>query len=250
MGKNKVFYFFYGTVLAVFLVSGAALAMRLTQQRQGKEFYEQMGGAEIIAPFYVSDSISPVAPAASENAAHKILPVEYPDMAAWLQIPGTPVDYPVMFGKDNEFYLDHLPDGHKNVLGSLFFDCRLGKDSQNLIIYGHNGAGGKMFGSLKRFESQDYFLEHSTLTLITPDALYVCPVFSVRRVEADSDAYELDFGSDEDFFCYVEQAADESLYPVDMDFGNIKKVLTLSTCTGLPGQRLVIQAALMSINGM
>lgn len=245
MGKNKVFYLFYGMVLTAFLVSSVVLAIRLTQQRQGKEFYEQMGGAEIIAPFYVSDTVLPVAPALSEDADHIISPDEYPDMVAWLQIPGTPVDYPVMLGADNEFYLDHLPDGRKNVLGSLFFDCRLDEDSQHLIIYGHNGSGGKMFGSLKQYESQDYFAEHPTLKLITSDTMYVCPIFSVRRVDADSDAYELDFRSNGDFLCYVKQAADESRYPVDMDFENIRKILTLSTCTGMPGQRLVIQAALI-----
>lgn len=250
MGKNRMFYFFYGIVLIAFLVSSVALVVRLTQQHHGKEFYEQMGGAEIIAPFYVADSTLPVIPAASENAFHTILSDEYPDMVAWLQIPGTPVDYPVMFGKDNEFYLDHLPDGHKNVLGSLFFDCRSGKDSLHLIIYGHNGSGEKMFGSLKKYESKDYFAGHPALTLITPDALYVCPIFSVRRVEADGSAYELDFGDDGDFLRYVDEAVDESFYPVDVDSENIKKVLTLSTCTGVPGQRLVIQAALIWQNGM
>ena len=41
-----------------------------------------------------------------------------------------------------------------------------------------------MFGLLKQYESQDYFLEHTTLTAATPDAVYSCPIFSVRRTAA------------------------------------------------------------------
>ena len=85
---------------------------------------------------------------------------DYPGTVMWLQITNTSVDYPVMLGADNQFYLNHLPDGSKNALGSLFLDYRTNEDSNHLIIYGHNGSGGKMFGLLKRYESQDYWGEH------------------------------------------------------------------------------------------
>ena len=169
---------------------------------------------------------------------------DYPGTVMWLQITNTSVDYPVMLGADNQFYLNHLPDGSKNALGSLFLDYRTNEDSNHLIIYGHNGSGGKMFGLLKRYESQDYWGEHPALTVATSDSVYICPIFSVRRVEADSDAYKLEFEDNDSLVSYMNQAASESLYQIDIDLADAAKVLTLSTCTGWHNQRFIVQAVM------
>nr|WP_279285704.1 class B sortase [Colidextribacter sp. OB.20] len=199
---------------------------------------------------------SPVRPAVpKDQECEPILPIphelslrlshfvdEYSDAAIWLQIPDTPLDYPVMLGTDNQFYLNHLPNGNKNALGSLFLDYRTNEDSVHLIVYGHNGSGGKMFGLLKQYESQDYFLGHKTLTVATSDAVYVCPIFSVRRVEAGGNAYRLEFEDNNSLTDYINQAVAESLYPIDVELENAARVLTLSTCTGWRNQRFIVQA--------
>lgn len=243
--------------LAVFIAFGAALAVRFAQLRRGNAFYEWIEEGEIQAsPPSVSLS-TPAEPSAGpagpeEPPPPEVHPLslrlsrfagEYPDAAAWLQLPGAGLDYPVMLGEDNQFYLDHLPDGSENVLGSLFLDYRTEEDSVHLIVYGHNVAGGNMFGLLRQYESQGYFLEHRTLTLATPDRVYDCPIFSVRRVAADSDAYRLEF-EDGGLADYISQAAAESLYPTDVDTGGAPGVLTLSTCTGWRDQRFIVQAVL------
>ena len=169
---------------------------------------------------------------------------EYSDAAIWLQIPDTPLDYPVMLGTDNQFYLNHLPNGNKNALGSLFLDYRTNEDSVHLIVYGHNGSGGKMFGLLTQYESQDYFLEHKTLTVATSDAVYVCPIFSVRRVEAGGNAYRLEFEDNNSLTDYINQATAESLYQIDVELEDAARVLTLSTCTGWRNQRFIVQAVM------
>lgn len=249
MRRNKIFQFFYILVLAIFIVFGAALVVRLTELRRGNEFYAQTGET--------GETISPVPVVLEKDGqGYKTLPMEfpelltrlsrfakeYPDAVAWLQLPGTSLDYPVMLGTDNQFYLNHLPDGSKNALGSLFLDCRANEESVHLIVYGHNGSGGKMFGLLKQYESQDYFLEHKTLTVTTVNRVYVCPIFSVRHVTADDDAYELDFGDSDGLRNYIRQAEAESLYPIEADWEDAAGVLTLSTCTGRKGQRFIVQA--------
>ena len=102
-----------------------------------------------------------------------------------------------------------------------------------------------MFGLLKQYESQDYFLGHKTLTVATSDAVYICPIFSVRRVEADGNAYQLEFENDSSLTDYINQAAEESLYPIDVELEDAVRVLTLSTCTGWHNQRLIVQAVMM-----
>ena len=173
MDRSKIFRFFYCFILIVFIASSTILIIRLVELQRGKEFYEQIGGT--------GDAISPVPPnpessmsikyEEADEQEHETATTElpelsmhllqfaddYPGTVMWLQITNTSVDYPVMLGADNQFYLNHLPDGSKNALGSLFLDYRTNEDSNHLIIYGHNGSGGKMFGLLKRYESQDYW---------------------------------------------------------------------------------------------
>ena len=192
MKKSRIFRCAHLLVLTVFLILGTASAIRLAELQRGNGFYEQIEKTDSPAPAAsVTRSLpaaSPVQPAVPKEQEWGAVPPkphelslrlsqfaeEYSDAAIWLQIPDTPLDYPVMLGADNQFYLNHLPNGNKNALGSLFLDYRTNEDSVHLIVYGHNGSDGKMFGLLKRYESQEYFLEHKTLTVATADAVYVC----------------------------------------------------------------------------
>lgn len=260
----KPFQYFYILNVFIFIFSAMALAGRLRQLHQGNEFYRQTGEAGTLVSKVSMVSAAPAgkgkflvpsaAPEAGRQEKIPVLPDElslclsryakkYPATAAWIQIPGTSLDYPVMSGADNQYYLNHLPDGSENALGSLFLDYRQKEDSLHLIIYGHNGFGGSMFGMLKQYESPDYFAQHKTVKLAVEDSVFCCPIFSVRQVEADGGAYVLDFKDKNDMADYIKCAAADSLYPIDTDVKNAERVLTLSTCTGRSGKRWIIQAA-------
>lgn len=64
----------------------------------------------------------------------------YPDVKAWLTIPGTVIDYPIAQSStaDPERYLRRNLSGNYRVAGTLFFqaDCLI--DGKALIVYGHN----------------------------------------------------------------------------------------------------------------
>lgn len=256
MRGSKGFRCVYLLLLTVFVTFGTVLLIRLAELRRGNAFYgrsrEAVLSAAPAAPAPPGDSgdrtaapeeREPGPPEAWELSRRLAqFAEEYPDAVLWLRLPGTPLDNPVMLGGDNRFYLNHLPDGTRNVLGSLFLDYRTGEDGPHLIVYGHNGSGGRMFGLLKQFESQDYFLEHRTLSLAAADAVYACPIFSVRRVDADSAAYRLEFADRGGLMEYIRQAAAESLYQIEADPEDAAGVLTLSTCTGRHSQRLLVQA--------
>lgn len=232
MKRNRGFCVFYVMLLTVFTGAVAALAVQFREIRQGDEFYEQAAEAVFMEK------------GTGYSRWLSKLSGVYPGMIGWLQIPDTSVNYPVMSGPDNQFYLNHLPDGSENVCGSLFLDCRSNQESLHFIIYGHNGADGKMFGILKQYESADFFEEHPAFTVITPEFCHVCPVFSVRRVKADGDDYRMDFRDKEELLDYANHAAAESLYDTDTDFGNMAGIVTLSTCTGRRNQRLIVQGVL------
>ena len=71
------------------------------------------------------------------------------DFVAWLRIPGTNVDYPVVQTDDPDDYLTHTFSGKQSVVGTLFSlaDADYKAPGRNIAIYGHHlrSSGEKMF---------------------------------------------------------------------------------------------------------
>ena len=78
------------------------------------------------------------------------------DFAALDDVNGTVLNYPVVQGNDNSYYLSHLFDGSDNAGGCLFLDSRNNSDftDDNTIIYGHNMKNGTMFASINQYQEQ------------------------------------------------------------------------------------------------
>ena len=94
------------------------------------------------------------------------------DMAAWLVVPGTNIDYPVMWTpRDENYYLKRDFNKKSNSNGCLILDTDSNLDplTTNLIIHGHNMKSGAMFGNLTKYEKEAYFKDHKQITLYTKD---------------------------------------------------------------------------------
>lgn len=108
------------------------------------------------------------------------------NMAAWLTIDDTNIDYPVMQGESNEEYLNKDPYGAYSLSGSIFLDSRNAADFSDgySLIYGHHMEGGYMFGALHSFLEQDFFERHRHGELIVGDIAYEIEIFAVLDTEA------------------------------------------------------------------
>lgn len=158
---------------------------------------------------------------------------ENPNIIAWIYSEGTVINYPVVQGEDNQYYVDHLPDGRYNPHGSIFLDYRNLSDfgDFNSILYGHNMVNNSMFGTLHEYNSQDYYEKHPYMWIITPDAAYRLELIAGMVTPSDSDAYEL-FNSPEELHAHVEYALSESVFDAgEVDVENIQHIMTLSTCS-------------------
>ena len=123
----------------------------------------------------VSETIVAEPESLSQEAGEPMLPAPdermlrgiNPEYRAWIFIPGTAVNYPVLLPKSNETYLDQTFDGRSNSCGALFFDLRVvpGRDGPG-VIHGHNMRSGAMFGGLKSYLSRDYLQEHAEIYLL------------------------------------------------------------------------------------
>lgn len=163
------------------------------------------------------------------------------DMAAWLQIPGTDIDYPVMWTpRDEEYYLRRGFDGSSNRNGCLILDTDscVNPLTTNLIIHGHNMKSGAMFGTLSDFENEDFYLEHKNLSLYTRDIQRNYEIIAVfySQVYKKSDTvfkfykfFQAD--TEAEFNDYYQNIKALSLYDtgVTAEFGDY--FITLSTCS-------------------
>lgn len=164
----------------------------------------------------------------------------YPDIAAWFQIPGTNIDYPVMWTPGDEtYYLYRNYDGSDNINGSLLLDTdsSLTPLTTNLIIHGHNMKSGAMFGSLPKYKDESYYEQHKEMLLYTPDGERTYEIVAVFRSQVfkKSDTcfkfykfFQAD--TEEEFYDFYDNIKALSLYDtgVTAEFGD--HFITLSTC--------------------
>ena len=173
-----------------------------------------------------------------------------PDFVAWLRIPGTNVDYPVVQTDNPDYYLNHTFSGKPSVVGTLFSlaDADYAAPGRNIAIYGHHlrSSGEKMFTSLMRYKNPDFYEENQTIVL---DSLYrhsEYTIFAVVNMKVgDWEPSRTTFSGDAAFMAFVNRAKSESLYDTGVEVGADNHILTLITCdrsyAGKEG-RLVILA--------
>ncbi len=158
---------------------------------------------------------------------------DFPDIRGWLYAPGTEINYPVVQGRDNDFYLHRLMDGEDNAGGTLFMDYRNNADfsSKHTFIYGHHMKDGSMFAAIVNYANQAYYDEHPYLFLNTPNGNYRLDVVAGFVTLDDSRAYLLDFKSRAEFEEWYELMSSFSDFTSDVSFGPDDLIVTLSTCT-------------------
>lgn len=173
-----------------------------------------------------------------------------PDFVAWLRIPGTNVDYPVVQTDNPDYYLNHTFSGKSSVVGTLFSlaDADYAAPGRNIAIYGHHlrSSGEKMFTSLMRYKNPDFYEDNKTVML---DSLYrhsEYTIFAVMNMKVgDWEPSRTTFSGDAAFMAFVNRANSESLYDTGVEVGADDHILTLITCdrsyAGKEG-RLVILA--------
>ena len=155
------------------------------------------------------------------------------DVVGWIYGPGTAINYPIVQGDDNLFYLTHMFDGKENKCGSIFMDSLNESDfsSTNSIIHGHHMRNGSMFASLTGYADQSYYDTHPVLWLATPEKSYKVELFAGFVTEADSDAWQIEYASREEYRSWLDKMIERSAFKSDVMPGEEDRILTLATCS-------------------
>jgi len=156
------------------------------------------------------------------------------DVIGWIVIESTQVNYPIVQGNNNSYYLNRSYDKKWNSLGSIFADYQSSNDfmDYNTFIYGHHTKNGSMFGELYKYMNKEFYDENKTFYLYTPNGNYEAEIFSAYLDSTTSESYNQSFNSSEEFNDYIELVKRKSNYNTDVEIDATKdKTITLYSCS-------------------
>lgn len=157
-----------------------------------------------------------------------------PDVVGWILIPDTVINYPIMQGTDNDYYLNHTWDGKRYAVGSIFLEylCNSDLTDFHTIIYGHNMNDGSMFASLREYRNQEYWEEHPYVYIRSDQGVYRYEIFSSYLAKVNSNTYGIGFSSENTKIWFLDQILTDSVIDTGVEPEHTDRVLTLSTCSG------------------
>ena len=165
---------------------------------------------------------------------------------AWLKVNNTNVEYPVVKGTNNSFYLNHSFDKSNNSAGWIFADYRNKFDNtdKNIVIYGHNMRDGSMFGSMLNILNAKWYEneENTNITLYTENEKCMYKVFSVYKIENEDYYIKTEFKNDNEFEEFIKTLKKRSIKDFNVDVSKDDNILTLSTCANNNKYRVVLHA--------
>ncbi len=174
-------------------------------------------------------------------------------IVGWIIIDGTQVNYPIVKGKNNSYYLNHSYDKSYNSYGSIFMDYRSDENFSDLntFIYGHYTSNGSMFGELKKYMEESFYKEHPFFYILTPNGNYKVDVISAYTDDALSSSYNIKFDNLNDYQTYIEKIRLKSRYSTDISINyNLDKIISLYSCShesGSKTERYFIHGKIMKL---
>lgn len=161
-----------------------------------------------------------------------VLQAQNPDIIAWIYSEGTPINYPVAQGEDNQYYIHRLTDGSYNSSGTIFMDFRNSPDMSDLnsLIYGHNMTNHSMFGTFANYKDQSYYEDHPELWILTRERAYRIDLIAGLVTASDSDDYTI-FETEEELDAHLQDCVERSTFASGYDLDTVDQIVTLSTCS-------------------
>lgn len=182
----------------------------------------------------------------NREAIEKIgeLKKEYPSIVAWIKVGGTEIDYPLVKGSDNEYYLNHNYKDEYNVFGAIFMDYRNQENfsDQNTIIYGHNNQRAGNFKDLHKYEEEGFFNEDRFIEIYSLEGYKKYKVFAAYNA-GPYDNFRNTSYLDEEGEKLLEYVKERNIVKGEMP-DKVRDFLTLQTCSP-KDTRFVVQGVLV-----
>ncbi len=154
------------------------------------------------------------------------------DYKMWIEVPNTNINYPVVQGKDNDFYLNHDFNKKESSSGAIFIDYKNNIDKdKNIIIYGHNMKNKSMFQNLMKFKDEEFWKENNEIILTIDGKRYEYEIFSSYISNSEDINLKTNFENDDEYLKYIDDIKKRSTFNRDSDIESNDRIITLSTCS-------------------
>lgn len=235
--------------LIIFIIASLFLVAYIYRLQKDKEGFDKVKGLKAEAQIETSDE-----PKDKEEeylgyylinntvvqAEFKDLFIKNNDIAGWIKIDDTPIDYPVMYTPlDEQFYIYKDYDKNYSSSGTLFIGAgaSLTRPSENMIIYGHHMANNTMFKPLDKYEDEEYYKKHKYITFDTlrqTGTYEIVAAFKTKIYYYEQDGFMYytytDLSTKDDFEFFKKNINELKLYDTDADIEFGDQMITLSTC--------------------
>ena len=169
-----------------------------------------------------------------DNPTLKDLKKLNPDVKAWIQVPKTNIDYPVVQGQDDMEYINKNVYGEFELSGAIFLSC-LNKDDFSdpyNLVYGHIMKNGGMFADVADFTNKEYFETHQKGKLYLTDATRKIRFFACMKVTAaDAKIYHPDGYRKENLKDLLDYIQANAVQYRDVNVADENSLIALSTCS-------------------
>ncbi len=190
----------------------------------------------------------------AKNIDWDALHAENQDIYAWICLPPTPIDYPVLqHPEDPDFYLDRNIDLSEGFPGCIYSQVPNSKDftDPNTVLYGHNMYDNMMFTTLHWFEGKEFFDETPYVYIYTPETTLVYEIYAAYTTNNMNQLTTYDYSNPVNFQAYLDytrsgsRETDHFRYDIELTYDN--HILTLSTCVDQHHElRYLVQAVLLN----
>ncbi len=173
-------------------------------------------------------------PAAEDNGIDFAALAEInPDIVAWITLEDSMINYPVVQGTDNAYYLEHLFNHEVNHMGCVFMDYRSTPDFSDYVtpLFAHHSSNGAMFAGIEKYKKQEFYETHKSFTLRTPAGEYILEPYTGLVLDATEAFLRIDFNDVYDFVNYANMYNGQSTFRSDITIDEEDRVVALLTCT-------------------
>ncbi len=231
-----------GILLMIAILSGSCLGLYFFSLRRASNEFADL--AKTFHGGYPQSNIDNLNQSIIENKNEKMagfdnLYDKNNDLIGWIIIPGTDIDYPVMYTPEEpEYYLRRNFEKKYSIKGTLFIDgkCSLQPRSGNIVIHGHNMKDGSMFADLMLYEEKEFQQSHPEIQFYFFGKKQTYDIIAAFRTEVYNDKLEfkynefVDFQYKVQFEDYITKAKKAALYETGITAQPDDHLLTLSTC--------------------
>ena len=242
------------------VVSGVYIVYYINNQRMAERVYEEAREKE--SEPEATETPVPTEKTETPTAQPTEKPVDIPvdfaalkeqndEIYAWIRVPGTAVDYPVVQSRtDDSFYIHRGINKENLYAGAIYTEMANARDfsDPNTVLYGHNMKDGSMLASLHNFRDRDFFDSNREILIYTPEHILHYTIFAAYTYDNRHLLNSFDFHDPQVFQEYLDQVYDVrsmDAYFADQPKVTAKdKIITLSTCIGSSSSRYLVQGVL------